>query len=152
MALAICMFVFQSQAQVASTSVQSGTTTLKATNINWSTASDLEVMLAAIEQTTPLPATDTPDPEIFNTVKFYTVQHLEDWPPLPGNIWGLPFWDLGGGVILLDDRAVDYSALAAAAQVTKMRLMSTHEPMCSTGGTPSDLHTPFRPSPASSAA
>ena len=95
------------QAQVASTPVQGGTASLTATNINWSTASDLEVMLQAIEMTTPLPATDAPDGG-----NFYTVQHAGEWPPLPGNIYGLPFWDLGGGFYLLDDRDFDYAAFA----------------------------------------
>ena len=124
-ALTICVFVFQLHAQVATTPVQDGTASLMATNIDWSTASDLEVMLQAIEQTTPLPATDTPDCGIF-----YTVQHADDWPPLPGNVWGLPFWNLGGGVILFDDRAVDYAALAAAAQAA----MANSKPSLSSGG------------------
>ena len=42
-------------------------------------------------------------------------------------------------------------ALATAAQTERMRLMSTQEPMCSTGGIPSAWQTPFNPSPASSA-
>jgi hypothetical protein len=88
------------QAQVA-------TTEPATTNIDWRTASDLQVMLAAIETTTPLPATDAPDGG-----NFYTVQHAGEWPPLPGDIYGLPFWDLGGGFYLLDDRDFDYAAFA----------------------------------------
>ncbi len=43
-------------------------------------------------------------------------------------------------------------ALAMAAAATRMRLISTQEPICSTGGIPNALQTPFRPSPARSAA
>lgn len=95
------------QAQVTTTSVQSDATSLTNANVDWSTASDLEVMLHAIEMTTPLPATAAP-----MGGNFYTIQHAGEWPPLPGDIYGLPFWDLGDGFYLLDDRGVtDYAAL-----------------------------------------
>src|SRR6266404_250731 len=72
--------------------------------------SDQQAALQAIEATTPLPATSTPD-----TGVFYTVQQGDNWPPLPGNTMNLPFWDLGNGVYLLDDTNVDYAALQAEA-------------------------------------
>lgn len=98
--LALAGFI---QAQVASTPAQSGTVTYT----DWRSASDLQVLLAAIELTTPQAASDSPE-----CGNFYTVQHAEDWPPLPANFYGLPFWDLGGGFYLLDDRNFDYEALA----------------------------------------
>jgi hypothetical protein len=110
-------------AQVTTAPVQSGTDSLSDTNVDWSTASDLEVMLHAIEMTTPLPATVAPIGG-----NFYTVQQAENWPPLPGDIYGLPFWDLGDGFYLVDDRGVvDYAALVQGqmqAQVTAMGVPS----------------------------
>src|SRR5258706_15939104 len=73
--------------------------------------SDQQAALQAIEATTPLPATSTPD-----TGVFYTVQQGDNWPPLPGNTMNLPFWDLGNGVYLLDDKNIDYAALQAEAE------------------------------------
>jgi hypothetical protein len=32
------------------------------------------------------------------------------WPPLPGNIFDVPVWDLGDGYYLLDDLSLNYSA------------------------------------------
>jgi hypothetical protein len=65
--------------------------------------SDTEVMVTAVEQTTPTSATNLPD-----AGNFYSAQHLPDsaqpWPPLPGNVVGLPAWPLGDGTYLLDDR------------------------------------------------
>jgi alpha-tubulin suppressor-like RCC1 family protein len=78
-------------------------------------ASDLDLMLQALEQTTPLPATETPD-----SGTFYTVQHMDDWPPLPGNTMDLPFWSIGDGYYVLDDRNVDYAELQAEAEAAAM--------------------------------
>jgi alpha-tubulin suppressor-like RCC1 family protein len=86
------------------------------------TMSDLEVMVLAVEQTTPLPASEVPD-----VGNFYSTQHLPGtenaWPPLPGNIWNFPAWPLGNGYYLLDDVDMDYDALAAAAAPTTMSMM-----------------------------
>lgn len=81
---------------------------------------DLSVMLQALERTTPLPASAAPVGG-----NFYTVQHGENWPPLPGDILNLPFWPLGDGFYVLDDRNVNYAALqsTAAAQAMTMSLM-----------------------------
>ena len=46
---------------------------------------------------------------------FYTFQYAGSRPPLPANFRNLPFWNLGNGVYLLDDRNVDYAALQAEA-------------------------------------
>jgi hypothetical protein len=65
--------------------------------------SDLEVMLQAVESVPPMPAEDAT-----NGSTFYAAQHYpgstEPWPPLPGDVAGLPAWDLGDGIYLLDDR------------------------------------------------
>ena len=74
-------------------------------------ADDMAVMLQAVEQTTPLPANAAPP-----VGTFYSVQN-PNWPPLPGNFYGLPVWNLGGGTWLLDDRGVDYSAQLNSMQM-----------------------------------
>jgi hypothetical protein len=99
--------------------VQGGTASLAAANAGWSPASDLDVMLQAIEMTTPLPATAAP-----RLGNFYTVQHAGNWPPLPGNIYGLPFWDLGDGFYLLDDRAVNYAVPLRNANLAGQTMMA----------------------------
>src|ERR1039458_4446183 len=69
--------------------------------------SDTEVLLQAIESVPPAPATSAP-----RAGTFFSAQHAPGtrlaWPPLPGNN-GLPVWNLGDGVYLLDDLQVDYS-------------------------------------------
>jgi len=69
--------------------------------------SDLQVMLQVIESVPPAPAASAP-----MAGTFYSAQHAPGtrlaWPPLPSNN-GLPVWNLGDDVYLLDDRQVDYS-------------------------------------------
>jgi len=93
-------------AQIVTTS---GTTSPDTTNVDWSTASDLQVMLQTVEQTPPLPPSAVPH---FGT--FYSAQHApgsaDAWPPLPANVRGTAVWDLGDNFYLLDDKAVNYSA------------------------------------------
>ena len=71
----------------------------------------MQALMTAIEATPPLPASEAP-----KFGEFYTTQHGESWPPLPGDILHLPFWDLGSGFYLLDDTNVDYAELAAEAE------------------------------------
>ena len=75
--------------------------------------SDTDAMVSAIEATTPLPPGELPE-----YGNFYTAEHYADWPPLPANILGLNGWNIGGGFILLDDRAVDYDALRLQSERT----------------------------------
>ncbi|MGA3285310.1 MAG: hypothetical protein ABSD57_12745, partial [Verrucomicrobiota bacterium] len=77
------------------------------TNLNLQavSADDLNVMLEAVEQTTPTAAESAPQ-----SGTFYSVQNPK-WPPLPGNINNLPAWDLGNGIWLLADQDFDYAAL-----------------------------------------
>jgi hypothetical protein len=99
-------------AQGTATLMQGGT----GSTVNWNTASDLEVMLQAIESVPPAPATSAPR---FGT--FYSAQHAPGtrlaWPPLPGNVYQLPVWNLGDGIVLLDDRTVNYDELQAEADL-----------------------------------
>jgi hypothetical protein len=65
----------------------------------------LAAQLEAVEQLPPLPAdTITPD----TSATFYSAQ-CPNWPPLPGNIFNLPLWDMGDGHYLVDDLSMDYS-------------------------------------------
>lgn len=87
-------------------------------NVSLEPATDEQVMLMAIEQTTPTPALSLP----FSGT-YWSAQHapgtLNAWPPLPGNMWGLDAWPLGDGVFLLNDTNLDYDALAAVAEAAQ---------------------------------
>lgn len=100
LAVVICCHTFKTLAQ---TDIE------PATNIDWSTASDQQVLLQAIEQTTPEPASDVP-----LVATFYSAQHSplssSPWPPLPANVNNLGSWCLGSNVWLIDDLNFDYSA------------------------------------------
>lgn len=78
------------------------------TNIDWRSASDVQVMLQAI-QSLPTVSADSVRPY----GNYYSAQHAPGtrlaWPPLPGNSRSVPVWDLGDGFFLLDDFEVDYS-------------------------------------------
>jgi hypothetical protein len=69
--------------------------------------SDTEVLLQNIESVPPAAASTAP-----RTGTFWSAQHApgtrSPWPPLPSDN-GLPVWNLGDGVYLLDDLQVDYS-------------------------------------------
>lgn len=68
----------------------------EATHVDWSSASasDLDVMLQAVESVPTIPAD-----EATNGFTLFSAQHapgtVEAWPPLPGNIWNFPVWSLG---------------------------------------------------------
>jgi hypothetical protein len=91
-------------AQEAATPVAGGTDSA----VDWSSASDLQVMLEAAESLPTIPATAAPQ-----AGTFYSAQHApgsgSEWPPMPANIRGVPLWDMGGGVYLLDDLQVNYN-------------------------------------------
>jgi hypothetical protein len=102
-----------------------------ATNIDWSTASDDQVLLQAIEETTPVPANEVP-----MSGEFYSAQHsplsTSGWPPLPGNVNDLAAWNLGDNVWLLDDVTFDYTA--AAIQASPTMAMDAGTPYPGSGG------------------
>lgn len=59
------------------------------------------------------------------------------WPPLPVDVFGLPVWDLGGGVYLIDDLSVDYAVLDTNTVQTSSTMTLMARPMG--GGGPLDL-------------
>jgi Alpha/beta hydrolase of unknown function (DUF900) len=73
-----------------------------------SNLSDLAVELKALEMATPIAASN--EPAVGN---FYSAQHApgsaEEWPPLPGNIFGLPVWPLDTNIFVIDDLGFRYS-------------------------------------------
>ena len=73
--------------------------------------SDWEKLLQALLTIPPLRPTIERLPG-----NFYTIYHGPSYPPLPGNPWNLPFWKLGEGVFVVDDRTIDYPALKALAE------------------------------------
>jgi hypothetical protein len=126
-------------AQQTTTPVQGGATSLTEANVDWSSASDLEVMLLAVESVTPAPASSA---SRFGT--FYSAQHAPGtrnaWPPLPSNARRVPVWNLGDGVYLIDDRQINYEALDTAAATTTMTMsMSVNAKPMGGGFSPADL-------------
>jgi hypothetical protein len=104
------------QAQETATPVQESGTPSTAANVDWSSASDLEVMLQAVESTPAISPNSVPPVGTFWSAQHAPGTRLE-WPPLPGNLLGLPVWNLGDGVYLLDDLDIDYNAVAAATKI-----------------------------------
>ncbi|MGA3285581.1 MAG: hypothetical protein ABSD57_14125, partial [Verrucomicrobiota bacterium] len=104
------------QAQLALVLQQTISTNLNSQAVS---ADDLNVMLEAVEQTTPTAADSVPQ-----IGTFYSAQNSK-WPPLPGNINNLPAWNLGNGNWLLADQDFDYAALGQqdAAMHTMARVM-----------------------------
>jgi hypothetical protein len=101
-------------AQESTTPDQSEATSLTEPTVDWSSASDLEVMLQAVESMTPAPASSAS-----RIGTFYSAQHApgsrSQWPPLPCNFYQVPVWNLGDGVYLLDDRQINYAEIEAEA-------------------------------------
>ena len=84
-------------------SIAQNNTSLRLSEFNWKTILD-----NVVDATPPLLAEEMPN---FGT--FYSAQFGEYMPPLPANIFGLPFWPLGDGFYIVDDRQVDYDLLNA---------------------------------------
>ena len=140
-ALVVAGFLFCATSGLAQTAtpVQGDATSLTAANVDWSSASDLEVMLLAVESVPPAPASSA---SRFGT--FYSAQHAPGtrnaWPPLPSNARRVPVWNLGDGVYLIDDRQINYAALDAAAATTTMTMsMSANAKPMGGGFSPNDL-------------
>lgn len=94
-------------AQNLTTSSQNNVASLSSANVSWSSVSDLQVMLQAVESTPPLPPWQLP----IDGCGYYSAQH-PDYPPFPRNVLQLNGWPLGNGLVLLDDRGIDYQSLA----------------------------------------
>ena len=120
-------------AQETAMPVQAGATSLPAAGVDWSAASDLEVMLQAVEMTPTVSADSMPR---FGT--FYSAQHAPGtrlaWPPLPGNSRQVPAWNLGDGVYLLDDLTVNYSQPVMLAAMPGGGMMAADDPAPPDGG------------------
>ncbi len=83
--------------------------------VDWNSASDLEVLLQAVEMTPTIPATAAP-----REGTFWSAQHAPGtrlpWPPLPANIRQSSLWNLGDDVFLLSDLKINYSVPPGAKQ------------------------------------
>src|SRR5665213_1568920 len=73
------------------------------TNTDYSSASDFEIELKAVESTIPTAATNAPE-----LGTFYSAQN-PDSAPLPANINNAPVWNLGNDVFLLSDLDFNYN-------------------------------------------
>src|SRR5665213_4444384 len=80
------------------------------TNTDYSSASDFEIELKAVESTIPTAATNAPE-----LGTFYSAQN-PDSAPLPANINNSPVWSLGSGFYVLDDTN---AALAQSHSVSR---------------------------------
>jgi hypothetical protein len=89
-------------AQESSVSEQGGA-------IDWSSTTNLAEMIQAIEQVPASPADSVPQ-----YGAYFSAQN-PNWPPLPGNMFSVPVWNIGGGDYLLDDLSVDYTNAATEA-------------------------------------
>ncbi len=103
-------------AQDATTFSQAGAASLNNTNVDWNSLSDLEVELKAIEAMPTVSVTNLPDQGMDGT--FYSAQYLNIWPPLPGDVLGLPVWEVDTNLFLIDDTNFDYAAAQAKAAKT----------------------------------
>ena len=95
--------------QVTGTAIRAGTISLTATDVAaFKSLSDaqLETLVNALEATPTVEADSLPRKGMTGT--FYSLQH-PDWPPFPGDIRGVPVWDLGSGLYLLNDLGENYS-------------------------------------------
>src|SRR5208283_451953 len=86
-------------------------------------ADDMNVMLQAVEETTPQAAESVPKSGTFYSAQF------PNWPPLPCNINNVPVWNLGDGVFLLSDLDVNYSQRPMASSMMAGNMMAMSAPM-----------------------
>ena len=100
-------------AQQTATPVQGGAISLATlANEDVSGLTDFEVELKALELLPTTPASQLPD----FSHGFYSVQHPE-WPPLPADTSHVAAWNMGEGFFALDDRLVNYNALAKTKKI-----------------------------------
>ena len=101
----------------AQTTADTGSAVMTDPNTDVSNLSDLEVELKALEMATPIAASN--EPSVGN---FYSAQHApgsaEEWPPLPGNIFGLPVWPLDTNIFVIDDLGFRYNESSAKTSQT----------------------------------
>lgn len=89
----------------------------------------LAAQLAAVEKLPTVEADTLP-----RGGTFYSAQ-CPYWPPLPGNVFGLPVWDLEDGHYLIDDLAVNYQqGTIAVSTMTANGVMALDVPLPGGGG------------------
>jgi hypothetical protein len=104
-----------------------------------SPTTNFQAAMAIVESTTPLPAIEAP-----RVGNFYSAQMGDKYPPLPFPPMNLPFWSLGDGYYVYDDRDIDYPALnppadsSGISRASSMSAMASFfspaPPPCGTGG------------------
>jgi hypothetical protein len=101
----------------AQATADTGSAVMTDSNEDVSNLSDLAVELKALEMATPIAASN--EPSVGN---FYSAQHApgsaEEWPPLPGNIFGLPVWPLDTNIFVIDDLGFRYNESSAKTSKT----------------------------------
>lgn len=117
----VLALAFVLHGQLTGSGVPSGTVSLSVTNIrSLASLSDaqLEELLRVLAATPMIAAEDLPHGG--RGGNYLSLAH-PGWPPLPGDVWRLPVWDLGSGFYLIND--LDYPntggstlALNAAAE------------------------------------
>jgi hypothetical protein len=82
-----------------------------------SSADDLTAMLELLQSTPSVPLASLPKNRFGGVAAsgFFSLRQ-PDFPPFPADIYGVNVWVLGNGSVILDDREVDYAALAAEAE------------------------------------
>ena len=101
----------------AQATADTGSAVMTDSNEDVSNLSDLAVELKALEMATPIAASN--EPSVGN---FYSAQHApgsaEEWPPMPGNIFGLPVWPLDTNIFVIDDLGFRYNESSAKTSKT----------------------------------
>ena len=84
-------------------------------NVSLQSGADVQTLLVAVVSEPPV-SFDTFKqlPRKQNIGTFWSMQN-PNWPPMPGDMLGLPVWEISAGRFIMDDRNVDYAALQAAA-------------------------------------
>jgi hypothetical protein len=111
----------------------SGETTTDASTVTVS--EELAAQLAAIEQQPTIDPTNVPDGLMGGT--YYSAQ-FPLWAPLPGNIFHVPVWSLGGDVYLLDDLGIIYGGTTVKADIVRTGTMRNDS---TNGGVRADFQT-----------
>ncbi len=76
----------------------------------------LQYLLENISSTPPVPFESLPKKQQY--IAFWSFQNPQ-WPPMPGNFYDLPVWNLGDSV-LIDDRKFNYVELSAAVETSSL--------------------------------
>ena len=85
-------------------------------NVTLDSRSEMRSQLEALATVEPVAFASLPRSQrgMVPAIGFWSMQNPNQ-PPLPSNLLGLDVWPLGDGMFVLDDRKVDYAALAEAA-------------------------------------